>query len=289
MQFPFHLIIEYAHAKPEEMNNAFKDFFGSIPPQETPEEVQVLFGEWLIFEYRNKQGTTFLAEYILKNPGRLSSSVINQFEQIIKTDIYSEFQILSIDPPFLKIDDIVTGKIYKIYDKKGSQDIQKKGLIRARIARVDNNWYFVGANPILIPMVYTTRMKKILKREKLTHPSLEDTKEMLINHYINPPPPPQILTKDEIANKRRELKNLFDKAERKYRTTMTYEKLSKAIYEEDRVNVLDFWKALTKKGLSEEFLFNEIQLLQDIWNYLPHKCLNDQSPIEVFAKLKRNK
>lgn len=290
MRFPFHLIINYAHTKPEEINNAFREFFGSTPSKGVPEEIQGLFGEWLIFEFRNTQGVTFLAEYTLKNPDKLPQPVINQFEQIIKTHFYSEFQMVSVHPPeYIEIEDIVTGKIYKVYDKKGSQNSQNKGLIRTRIAEVNNRWYLIGANPIFIPMVYTTRMKKILIKEKFTHPALIDTKEMLMNHYANPPQPPKIPTKEEMTNKLHELEYLFDKAGIKYNTTMTYEKLSQAIYEEDRANVLDFWKSLTRKGLSEEFLLNEFQLLQDMWNYLPHKCLNGQSPIELYAKLRRRR
>ena len=119
MVFLFHLIIEYAQTKPEEMAHAFKEFLGSLPLQNVPEEIQGLFGEWLIFEFRNRQGTTFLAEYILKNPDKLEMAKLNEFEQIIKTHIYSEFQIALVKPSeYIEIEDIVTGKIYRVYDKK---------------------------------------------------------------------------------------------------------------------------------------------------------------------------
>lgn len=173
MEFPFHLIIKYAHTKPEGVDNAFKEFFGPLPPQNVPEEIQGLFGEWLIFEHRNQQGTTFLAEYILRNPDKLDQIKLNHFEQIIQTHLYSEFEIVSVHPPeYIEIEDIVRGNKYKIYDKKGSQNIQEKRLLRTRIAKVDGRWYLVGADPILIPMVYTGRMKKMLRSEKLLHPTI---------------------------------------------------------------------------------------------------------------------
>lgn len=55
------------------------------------------------------------------------------------------------------------------------------------------------------------------------------------------------------------------------------------------VNVLDFWRNLSKKGLPEEFVLNETELLQDIWNYFPHQCLGCISPREAYIKFEKSK
>jgi len=153
MKFPLRKITDFTMGKPFEVDEAYRKFFGSLPFDKLQIEWEELFLEWLIFDYKQKTGTSFIIEYILRNPDKLDYKTIDQFEQIAKTHIYSMFEI-------------------------------------------------------------------------------------------------------------------------------------KEIYEENRANVLDFWQRLTNKGLTEKFLYEKPETLQDIWNYFPHKCLNDLSPIEVYIKMK---
>lgn len=296
MHFPFHLVIEYANTKPEEINRALAEFFGDGPLPKNQDEyseelLQGLFGEWLIYEFRQKSGNTFISEYILKNPNKLSNAKISELEQIFKTQYYSEFQINRLKKgEYLELEDVFSGNKYRVYDKAGSSNSKEKGLLRARIAKVNDYWYLVGANPIYFPMSYTPRLKRILRREtqKRMTITVKDTAEILIHRIKNPPQAPKIPTKKELILKRKQLKEAYTKASIKYKTSLSFSGLITAIYEENRVNVLNFWKKLTKQGLPVKMMIEEFQLLQDIWNYFPHKCLGDTSPTELFAKLSQS-
>lgn len=294
MHFPFHLIINFAHTKTDEVEKAAKKFFGSYRPREDRDEDEMLLGlysEWLIYEYRQQSGSTFFAEYILKNPDHLTESELDTCTQILQTQKYSEFQIVTTKPGiYIELEDVATGQLYKIYDKLGSNNTEKKGLLRARIAKVNNKWYMVGANPLYLPMEYTPRMKKILRKELKGNPfTSRDTAQMLMQRTFTPTQIPQIPTNKELKKKRQELQSTYESLVKKYDISLSYEDLCTAVYEENRVNVLDFWQGLLKKGLSEIFMVNETQLLQDIWNYMPHRCLNGASPIELFARLSKAK
>lgn len=291
MKFPLHLAIEYAHTKPFELDRAYKEFFGTVGPDEiTNEDVKALYFEWLIFEYRQKSGTTFLTEYALRNPDQLSDTQLDQFRQIIKTHRYSEFQIISVAPRlYIEVEDIFSGTKYKVYDTLGSQNSQKKGVLKARIACVDTKWYLVGANPIYIPMVYTPRMKKILQKDfHMTHSFIKDTAEILLQREKNPPQPPKVPTKKELIAKRKDMEKLYESRVISYNVKLPFQKLIREIYEENRVNMLDFWQELTKKGLTAKFIVKEFSILQDIWNYFPHKVLNGLSPVEAYGKMRKN-
>lgn len=290
MKFALHRIIDFAFTQPSEIDRALTEFFGAPPIKPFADEnIEPLFLEWLIYEYKPTSGPVMMVSYILRNPDRLPEREIDQFKHIIQTQRYSDFEILGFVPgSHIILEDVFTGEKYDVFDKIGSINAQSKGILKARIARVDEKWYLVGANPIFIPMTYTPRMKKILKRNKKVHGvSIRDTADMLIERENHPPEPPKIMTGEELVAKRKELEDAYNKACVKHKASLVFADLLNDIYEEQRVNVLDFWKKLTKKGLNEDFFMNELQLLQDIWNHFPHKDLGGISPSEMYAKLSK--
>ena len=296
MIFPLHLITEYAHTKPSELDRALEELFGNgpLPKDADPESEEILeglFGEWLIYEYKQINGSTFIVEFILKNPGRLPQSQLHQFEQIVKTQFYSEFEIGKVKRgEYLEIEDIASGKVYRAYDKSGSSNPPTRGNLRARLAKVDEKWYLVGSNPINLPMTYTDRMKRIIRKEMQGNPfTLKSTVELILHQVKHQQTTPKIPTTKELSAKRTQLEKKYTMASQKFGASLTFSNLLNEIYHEDRANVLNFWKRLTKRGLPEKMLVEELQILQDIWNYFPHHCLGDISPVELYAKLSQAK
>lgn len=274
--------------RPPEVDSAYKEFFGSLPFSELKPEWEELFLEWLIFDYKASTGTLFLIEYVLRNPDNLNKDTINQFEQIAKTQFYSQFEILEIKRgQWLKLEDLFTGKIYTVYEKKGSETLSEKGVIPGRLAKVDGKWYLVGANSIYFPITYTQRAKKHMREFKPKKFSPQDTFELLKSHEQQPRQPISVPTKKELEEKRKSLKTEYAKIAKKFNAGLSFDGLIKEIYNEDKTNVLDFWKKLEKKGLKFEMFIENAEIFQDIWNYFPHKCLNDLSPIGVYAKLSK--
>jgi len=138
--------------------------------------------EWLVFDYKQKSGTSFLVEYTLKNPDRLDGSRISQFTQIVKTQVYSQFEILEINKGrWFVLENLHTGKTYKVYEKKGTTAIKYPGTIPGRIAKVDNRWYLVGANTVYFPITYTQRHKRYMRDLKITDYFPKHTVELLMN------------------------------------------------------------------------------------------------------------
>ena len=290
MKFPFHLIVEYAHTKPAEFTSALNQFFEGQYPEAQKEEENVfaLFHEWLIYDYRQSSGVSFFHEYVLKDPDNLSEKTMNHFRKIAETQLYTHLEIQEVKPgAWVKVEDIYTGKIYKVHDVSGSQTLQGRGLFHARLARVDGRWYFVGANPILFPITYTDRAKAIFRKEfKNSSVSPKDTAQLVRDHARQPKPSiPDVPTPKQLKNKRKQLRLLFSKKATKYHSALTFNEVAKAIYEEDHTNLLDFWKELAEKGLGEKFVVEETQLLQEMWNWLPHQSLGGKSPIEMLTEL----
>ncbi len=290
MRFPLRKVIDFSMTKPGEVDGAYLEFFGNLPVDQLRKEWEELFLEWLTFDYKQKGGTTFLVEYILRNPDNFDAEKISQFEQISRSQIYSMFEIQEINKgKWFILEDLHTGKIYKVLEHTGTTILKDRGSIPGRIAKVDGNWYLVGANSVYFPLTHTQRSKKYMRKFKITNYSPKDTAELLMAHDNRPPAPPEAVTKKQIEDKRVELKKTFEEIAEKYHFSLSFDALLNEIYRENRVNVLDFWKSLAKKGLSEKFLSEKPEVMQDIWNYFPHKCLNGLSPIEAYIKMKKIK
>ena len=287
MVFPFRYIAAYTNTKPLEAERGFKEFWeNDIIPDRNDTELWQYYMEWIMFDFVLKNGRTFLIDYVLLNPDHLDQQTISQFKQIAETQNYSDYQIFGIKRgEWINLEDIYTGKIYKVYDELGSKTILDEGTILARIARVDGKWYLVGANPVGFPITYTERMKKNLRNDfskNKTKITPKDLYKLIVEQRKNPPKMSKPLTKTQLKKKREELEKIFNKKAKKYKVRMTFTELLKVIYDENRTNVLDLWIGLGKRGLTEKFVIDEMQLLSDIWNNFPHKCLGGKAPIELM-------
>lgn len=287
MRFPFRLIIQYAAKNHPEFRRATAEFNQNLQePFKPDDELSALFGEWLIYDFQTDSGVNFINLYCQKNPDDLSAKELEVLKQVADTQFYSAFEIQKIKRgEYLELEDLSTGKHYRTYDVKGSRTAPEKGTLFTRIGRVEGHWHLVGANPAFFPIVHTPRFKRLSKQSgQFKGLSLLQTIPLW-----QQPPPNRPITQEKIAAKDLKIKRyalqvVYEEQAKRYKISLTFDELAKAIFEEDRTNVVDFWKKLTHHGLSEEFLFNNLPLLQDCWNHLPHRCLGGKCPSQVYIE-----
>lgn len=291
MQLPFHLIANYAkRTKPHLVDTALKEFFKDTPPitHEQENEAFPLFSEWLIYDYRQPGGSSFIIEYTLKNPDHLPAAELSRFEQVTKTQRYGGFEIISIKRgEWIDVEHLFLGEKTKVYDVSSSKTIPDKGTVVGRIACVEGKWYFVGANPFYFSMTYTPRMKKIMQSEK-TNPYMSPKETWELVSTPKAPPPPTFSPSD-IKKKRETIQKEFGNLKKKYNFSVSFQDILTLVYEENRKSPIDLWQSLFKNGLPEEVMIKHMQLFQDIWNFFPHKILKGKSPTEMFQQLKQAK
>lgn len=285
MKIPLRKVIDYAMTEPDVVDQAYLDFFGSLDPHDLKQEWEDLFLEWLIFDYRQEGSVSFLHKYVLKNPAKLAEKKLNIFTQTAETNHYSNFEILQIKRgEWLMLEDIFTGKKYKVYEKKGSRQLPNKGTVPGRIAKINGKYYLVGANSVFFPITHTERSKKLMREGNFNKFSPRDTVDLLRNHNKHSPPP--VLTKKEIKAKKKKLEAKYNKIAKKYNIALAFEDLIDSIYKEEYDHVTDFWNNLVKNFIKEEVFNKHLQLFQDIWNHFPHKFLNGKSPAELYTESK---
>ena len=291
MNLPFHLVIEYAkRTNPNLVQMAYNQFFSSAgyPNEEQEQDAFPLFSEWLIYDFHEQNKSTFLAEYFLKNPDNLDQSTLDQIEQVIKTHWYGGFQIGKRKKgEWFEGEHLFSGKKIIVYDKQGSKNLPLEGTIIGRVAKVDGRWYIMGTNPLYLPQTYTLRMRKIMRKNTAEiYSSPQNAWELLKKHSDPTPAPPKISYR-QILKKRQSIEVKYNSVAKDFAGCITFTKLIELIYEEDGRSPLDYWEKIIKSGLPRKLFFEHTELFNDIWNYFPHKILNNECPIALYNKLSR--
>ena len=285
MDLSFRQVIHYIRQRRPLMKKAYEDFFKETGPMpDDDDQAFSLFCEWLIFEFRLPNGATFLTEYILKDPDKLDQKTRIQFEKVVETQFYGAFEIQKVDNEgFVTAEYLVSGDSYKIYDISFSRPVPKRGTVIVRIAKIENKWFVVGIEPIYLPVTYTDRMKKMFREGKfIFYANTKETWKSMVQKNSSFSELNENMI--DIEQKREVLRKTFESLAKKYNCTVSFKMIVEIIFNENRKPPLDIFKKLVDRGLPEKMFLDHFALLQDIWNYFPHKILKGKCPAEVFQE-----
>ena len=230
-------------------------------------------------------GTTIITEYFLKNPDRLSESLMDELRQIIQTSVYDLFEVVSaVSGVSITVIGLFTGKRYIVSERSLSRQIgNRKGTFYNRVARVGDVYYFVGSNPAFYPMTYTDRMKTVLRENNKERITPKHAAELLLA------PVKQSLkkniTKAAIKRKRLSVMRRFGQLKHKYEFSTSFEILANFLYQENyRGHHADFYTDLKRIGIEYNVVVENLRFFEDFWNYFPHKVLGDTCPAEKYQE-----
>ena len=117
-------------------------------------QVQSIFNEWLIFEFKLPNGMNIATEYCLRNPDQLPKDQLKELEQIIKTQFYEMLEIEKVLPgEWVEAYGLYSGRTYRIFDHLLSLSAAKegKGCFPGRLAKLEGCWILVGADTFFLP------------------------------------------------------------------------------------------------------------------------------------------
>ncbi|MFZ5376788.1 MAG: hypothetical protein ACOZAN_03950 [Patescibacteria group bacterium] len=265
-------------------NEALIEFLDDIDTTQlnvSEEILQGLSSEWLLFDYEPKNGRSLIEQYYFNDPDNLSETELRELRQIIETHSLHLLQTYaSSQPPYVFLQSVFTGKKFKVYDRAMSQSINSlQGSIFGRIAKVGKIYYLVGSNPITFPTRHTQRSIKIFAKEKTPTPTLKDIVKSLVK------PKRQNKKIVSIKQERKKIEKRFCQLATKFLAKATFVEVVEFIYKEkyDR-NIANFITDLMKIGIPEVMCIENIDLFQGMWNYFPHKQLEDKCPHELYER-----
>lgn len=286
MKLPFHLVINFAYTREQEVRKSRREFFSDAEPltKEQEKEALPLFYEWLIYDYRLANGSSFIIEYSLRNPDNLDKDMVSCFRQVVESQWYGAFEIVRVKRgKWLHLKHLLTGRKIKVYDQTSSATIPEQGTLIGRIGKINKQWYFVGSNPIYLPVTYTNRMKKLFQKTNQQYfSSPKDTWRLFALKAV---PPPAETSSEEIKRKRKLVRQEYQSLAKKHNLSLSFKQVAAEIYEEDNVSPLKIFKRLMKQGLPKEVLVENLKIFEDIWNYFPHKIHKGKSPVEVYQEI----
>lgn len=135
-------------------------------------------------------------------------------------------------------------------------------------------------------------LEKFFKDKALSKDEMEEIKEelelsglgdktLIYNDKID-----KNLTKETILERRAEIEKELLKLLEGAKSEFTLEDIKDVIYREKGDNELNKIITVFDHGQSMEELNEILQLINDAWNYFPHKCLNGLCPMEKLLKSK---
>lgn len=293
LNFKLRHVVAYIPKSGIDLEKAVREFFGEhelTPEIINQKEINSLFNEWLIFDYKLPSGISIAADYYFKNPDQFSKELMDELKQIIETQTYEFLELEKVQPgEWVEVYGLFSGRRYKVLEKTFSVLVEERqGCFFNRIAYVDGNYYFIGSNPTLLPLAHTDRSKRLylrMKKQNFTAkdalafllPSKENKKEKDDKYYLK--------IKGGIQMKRKKLKKQFKNLKKKFHFRTSFFALIDFIYNEKyKSHFANYHKDLTKLGISEEIIFNQVKFFQDMWNFFPHKNLNGKCPAEKFKE-----
>lgn len=289
MNFKLSKVVAYVDRSGVNIRKAAREFFGKNKIYlDMPDfdNIASLFNEWLIFDFKLPSGSTVISEYYLKNPDSLPDWLMDELKQIIATSVYDLFEVETSNPGIeLTVWGLFIGQKYRVLEKSLSLSLgNKRGCFYNRIAKINGNYYFIGSNPLFLPVVHTDRSRKMFKTDNKETVTSKDALFLLLPPKSAPRQP--IVTEKGITKIQQKLQKQFKELKVKYRSNATFAKLEDFLFNENYLDhFADFYKDITAIGITDEMVVENIRFFQDFWNYFPHKKLGGKCPAEKYREV----
>lgn len=141
-----------------EIQRALDDFFGNKHPVQINEMQLAVMNEWLVFDFRLNNGLTVLEDYCHRRESEFSGREKKTYLDLCSTNRYGAFEVLKVyRDKGLDIRDLRTGQDFFVQEKALTQNIRKGNIFLNRVARTEEYWELVGADPAVLPITKSTK------------------------------------------------------------------------------------------------------------------------------------
>jgi hypothetical protein len=289
--------------------NAPVEFFEEdIIPDEfyTDDQVEGLFAEWFIFDYKLTNGRLVLDNYIKENFDDLPEKEIIACKNLLDNE-FGFFLVKKVDKgKGLTLESMMRNKIYEVQEKNGTKTVSGNEVMVTRVARVDDHWEIISSEGFVFGKF--TFDKNIIKRWQNDKHHKFTPKEFYWQFYkktgnldgdVNSVRGSEkdISKRDSTCINPAEAKENFEIFLRKYKldqylNTETVQgwfydlglKNSKSPFHSMSEVIFIFNSLMINQDVSDEFMNEAMVLLGNLHNTTPLKRLKGKTPKEMLDK-----
>jgi len=154
----------------EEWENAERHFFGALRPTKGfgHNNDEMMFEEWVLFEWKDAKGSLAL-ERAVGSPS-LSSYQKSYCRSLLDSQHFSYWRVVEIQQGYgFTIEDLYTGKTYKIRFPRLSQELAVDDIFAARVAMIDGRWLIASGSVETLPIVLDVASRQSFFSERPEH------------------------------------------------------------------------------------------------------------------------
>lgn len=141
----------------EEIETARDYFYSFVGQGEMNSELHLDFNSWLMYDYKLKDGQSFLEKYYIVSLGALPKEEADFIHQLLDTYL-SIYEVVEAQNGYVKIKDIFSKEIYSV-THENIRDIQDKELVMGRIVGIGDQYWLAG-NKQYIPGVFKITIER---------------------------------------------------------------------------------------------------------------------------------
>ena len=266
-----------------EISRALEEFFGDQAKEAgfseiEDDQVMGMFSEWLVYDFKMKNGRTLLEDFCHNNPLGLAEDKLMDYRELLENK-YGMYEILQVSwHEGLTVRDLQTKREYWVKEKMGTEQARKVG----------NHWEMIGGNSTALPMKLGKGMRKYFSeaQDKFTP---KETYKLFYKKDSEKKEPVSYGEKDPVK-----AMESFQRALEKVELDgfIRAETVKKWIENSDREENPAHYLGLIcgllngEKEYDEENIDELIAAFNDLHNSTPQKQLERKSPNELRAEQK---
>jgi hypothetical protein len=164
-------LISYYRNSPkfdDEIERALKMFFSgnqraTFNDELFDEIIEPHFNEWLVFDFKLKNGMTLLEDYYQNNPHKLKLYQLQMYKNL-QNNVYGLLEVKKIDiGEGMDLLHLSTGKKYYVKERLATFGLEKGDVFFNRITLIDNNYELIGNNPFKFDIKLTPSFRSMMR------------------------------------------------------------------------------------------------------------------------------
>lgn len=151
----------------DDILRAMREFFdrpdldrgGSI---EYDEKGEGLFNEWLMYDFPFIDGKPMLADFVKNNPLNLSAAELVLYSDLLKSNKYGMYEVISIDRDVgMQIKNVQTKRTVYVRERALTYQANPGYVFFSRVGKVGDHYELVGADTFTIGKLEKSAMREL--------------------------------------------------------------------------------------------------------------------------------